>query len=203
VRIGYLASKRIEQGRQRGPAFIMAAIGHQPHEAQTSTSSSSHIPRRLRTTRYPQWPKQDEEAEYHEIPPEHFLAHIGPSKSQFSLTSNGNDAATADISVSVDVFDPWAAETHNLAFEEMPDTSTLAAADFDVDVRTGFLPPEPPLERLTDEPYVPWETILADANQSHLTLGADGPQEHSARRWRRCVREVSPYHAALSLRGLN
>ncbi|KAJ3973654.1 tryptophan 2,3-dioxygenase [Lentinula raphanica] len=54
------------------------------------------------------------------------------------------------------------------------DTTTLAAHDFDVDPRTGFMPPHPPLERLPDGldgmDYVRWEEALKDA------MGGEGKE---------------------------
>ena len=74
------------------------------------------------------------------------------------------------------------------------DTTTLAAHDFDVDTRTGFMPPQPPLSRLPD-PWQPWEEALDDAVSARLQLGdkkdlTQKDQERSAR-WRARVREVS------------
>ncbi|TBU24452.1 Indoleamine 2,3-dioxygenase [Dichomitus squalens] len=74
-----------------------------------------------------------------------------------------------------------------------PDTSTLAAHDFDVDTRTGFMPPQPPLARLP-EPWEPWEAALDDAITSGLQL-ADKPDlsdedEKKSERWRNSVREL-------------
>ena len=48
-----------------------------------------------------------------------------------------------------------------------PDTSTLAAHDFDVDTRTGFMPPQPPLTRLPSA-WEPWESTLENAIVSKL-----------------------------------
>ena len=86
-----------------------------------------------------------------------------------------------------DVFVPTLAGT--------PDTSTLAAHDFDVDTRTGFMPPEPPLARLPAA-WEPWETALESAITSRLRL-ADRPDlseedERKSESWRHSVREVSP-----------
>ncbi|KAG8841773.1 hypothetical protein FRB91_004699, partial [Serendipita sp. 411] len=53
------------------------------------------------------------------------------------------------------------------------DTSTLAAHDFDVDVRSGFMPPEPPVSRLPSE-WQEWEVVLQDAIDARLRLG-DSP----------------------------
>ena len=74
-----------------------------------------------------------------------------------------------------------------------PDTSTLAAHDFDVDTRTGFMPPQPPLDRLPSA-WEPWEAALEDAIMSKLQL-ADKPDlsrddEERSERWRSTVREV-------------
>jgi indoleamine 2,3-dioxygenase len=52
----------------------------------------------------------------------------------------------------------------------VPDTSTLAAHDFDVDIRTGFMPPQPPLSRLPPQ-YEPWEQVLESATAQRLKLG--------------------------------
>jgi indoleamine 2,3-dioxygenase len=51
-----------------------------------------------------------------------------------------------------------------------PDASTLAAHDFDVDTRTGFLPPQPPLARLPVD-WEPWEAALSDTLERKLQLG--------------------------------
>lgn len=74
-----------------------------------------------------------------------------------------------------------------------PDTSTLAAHDFDVDTRTGFMPPQPPLTRLPSA-WEPWELSLENAIVSKLQL-ADKPglsrdDEQRSERWRLTVREV-------------
>ncbi|KAF7793714.1 hypothetical protein EIP86_004830 [Pleurotus ostreatoroseus] len=73
------------------------------------------------------------------------------------------------------------------------DTTTLAAHDFDVDTRTGFMPPDPPITRLPPE-WEAWEVVLDDAVQSSLQLGdkQDLSQQDQARsaRWRAQVREI-------------
>ncbi|KAK0547684.1 hypothetical protein OC846_003940 [Tilletia horrida] len=85
----------------------------------------------------------------------------------------------------------------------MPDISTLAAADFDIDVRSGFMPPEPPLERLEPAHYldvedvgVPWEDMLDRARTLPLRCGGGGPNEseqsrRAAWQWRRDIRKLS------------
>ncbi|KAL1674161.1 Indoleamine 2,3-dioxygenase [Schizophyllum commune] len=50
------------------------------------------------------------------------------------------------------------------------DTTTLAAHDFDVDNRTGFMPPQPPLTRLPAA-YEPWVVVLNDAIAQRLQVG--------------------------------
>ncbi|KAI9061196.1 Indoleamine 2,3-dioxygenase [Trametes sanguinea] len=84
-----------------------------------------------------------------------------------------------------DVFVPTLAGT--------PDTSTLAAHDFDVDTRTGFMPPQPPLTRLPSA-WEPWEAALDDAIDSKLQH-ADKPgltdaEKAESARWRKCVEEL-------------
>lgn len=75
----------------------------------------------------------------------------------------------------------------------IPDTTTLAAHDFDVDTRTGFMPPQPPLPRLPSQ-WESWEAILDDAIQQKLKLG-DTPKISASElskseSWRRRVRDV-------------
>jgi indoleamine 2,3-dioxygenase len=74
------------------------------------------------------------------------------------------------------------------------DTTTLAAHDFDVDTRTGFMPPDPPLARLPSQ-WEPWEQLLDDAQAHRLQLGSksDIIDEEKARSesWRARVRQVS------------
>ncbi|OBZ66264.1 Indoleamine 2,3-dioxygenase 1, partial [Grifola frondosa] len=74
-----------------------------------------------------------------------------------------------------------------------PDTSTLAAHDFDVDTRTGFMPPQPPLARLPAE-WESWEATLDDGLASKLQLSdrADVSAEDRAKteRWRSHVRNL-------------
>jgi len=74
------------------------------------------------------------------------------------------------------------------------DTSTVAAADFDVDSKTGFMPPKIPIGRLTGDLEV-WERMrdAAVANDEPLTLGvyATRPQQKRSARWRKTVDSVS------------
>ncbi|KAH7884234.1 Indoleamine 2,3-dioxygenase [Phlebopus sp. FC_14] len=73
------------------------------------------------------------------------------------------------------------------------DTTTLAAHDFDVDTRTGFMPPDPPISRLPVD-WEPWEVILEKAMSSNLQLAMkpDLTAEESARSssWRADVRNL-------------
>jgi len=75
----------------------------------------------------------------------------------------------------------------------VPDTTTLAAHDFDVDTRTGFMPPEAPVYRLTAD-WAPWEIALDDAISLPLKLG-DSPHiaevdKQNSERWRERIRNV-------------
>ena len=85
-------------------------------------------------------------------------------------------------------------DVHDGPPEGVVDTSTLAAHDFDVDARTGFMPPQPPLTCLP-EPWSPWEAALHDAITRRLQL-AEGPSlsdeaEKVSEDWRNTIREVS------------
>ncbi|KAG6840454.1 hypothetical protein C0991_006630 [Blastosporella zonata] len=49
-------------------------------------------------------------------------------------------------------------------------TTTLAARDVDVDTRTGFMPPQPPIYRLPTA-WQPWKFILDQAKRLRVRLG--------------------------------
>ncbi|OCH89689.1 Indoleamine 2,3-dioxygenase [Obba rivulosa] len=82
---------------------------------------------------------------------------------------------------------------HGFPVVGMPDTSTVAAHDFDVDPRTGFMPPQPPLTRLPAE-WEPWEAALDEALASDLQVaskeGLTDADVVRAERWRACVGEL-------------
>lgn len=78
------------------------------------------------------------------------------------------------------------------------DTTTLAAHDFDVDTKTGFMPRTPPLARLEEE-WEGWEGLFDHARfgedkEGPLELGEkQGLSEDEKRRserWRAAVRDV-------------
>lgn len=73
------------------------------------------------------------------------------------------------------------------------DTSTLAAHDFDVDTRTGFMPPDPPLSRLPAQ-WELWETALDAAMQAKLQLSIKRcltvEEKNSSESWREHVRKL-------------
>lgn len=75
----------------------------------------------------------------------------------------------------------------------VPDTSTLAAHDFDVDVRTGFMPPSPPLERLPST-YSIWEQLLDDISTKRFKVGERKDlterDRDASETWRRKVQQV-------------
>lgn len=74
------------------------------------------------------------------------------------------------------------------------DTTTLAAHDFDVDNRTGFMPPQPPVHRLS-EGWELWECLLDEAMKQKLQLGSKMDLEQEERKkseaWRHRVQQVS------------
>ncbi|KAL5483228.1 hypothetical protein ACEPAI_8458 [Sanghuangporus weigelae] len=75
----------------------------------------------------------------------------------------------------------------------VPDTTTVAAHDFDIDARTGFMPPQPPLSRLPEQ-WEAWERILDEAIERRLKLGAaqdlTPADEATSDDWRQRVREL-------------
>lgn len=102
------------------------------------------------------------------LPPGHFLA-LPPTFSNdpgTSITTASHAAPTA------------------------PNVASLAAADFDVDVRTGFLPPKANIERLP-APYDVWEDALKAASGDRpgdgVRLGGGRPKDEA---WREGVRAM-------------
>ncbi|KAL0576844.1 hypothetical protein V5O48_005141 [Marasmius crinis-equi] len=81
----------------------------------------------------------------------------------------------------------------NPVFPGFVDTTTLAAHDFDVDNRSGFMPPQEPLGRLPAQ-WEPWEEVLDVAITDRLQLGENVSQSENERakssRWRTRVREL-------------
>ena len=76
-----------------------------------------------------------------------------------------------------------------------PNVASLAAADYDVDVRTGFLPATKNLERLPQD-WDLWEDALAAARGETVNDGLrlKGPREKD-RLWRQGVETVSEARA--------
>lgn len=76
----------------------------------------------------------------------------------------------------------------------IPDTTTVAAHDFDVDARSGFMPPQPPLARLPHL-WEAWEAALEEAISRKLKLGSAKEltrvKEEESEKWRQQVRKVS------------
>lgn len=146
-----------------------------------------------------------------EIQPGHFLARSSDQASTcYAAGTDGNKIASGscgsprDILADLSRMMPKAAYTSRPA-DNRPDTSTLAAADFDVDVRSGFLPPEPPLERLEGPSYdvrclnfqdaspSMWESMFDWAKAIPLEIGAkyeDETRAKEARRWREAIRAM-------------
>ncbi|KIJ60347.1 hypothetical protein HYDPIDRAFT_117243 [Hydnomerulius pinastri MD-312] len=73
------------------------------------------------------------------------------------------------------------------------DTTTLAAHDFDVDTRTGFMPPDPPMSRLPED-WELWEAILEKAMTTKLQLavkpGLSADEIAQSSSWRADVRNL-------------
>jgi len=74
-----------------------------------------------------------------------------------------------------------------------PLLDSTGIAQYDMHLVTGFLPPQPPLDRLPED-YELWESALASAS-SKLSLGEDHSSEALSRRessseWRQQFHEV-------------
>ncbi|WFD31810.1 hypothetical protein MSPP1_002849 [Malassezia sp. CBS 17886] len=149
-----------------------------------------------------------------EIQPGHFLERptaapaCGECAEQPSVAPRQPGTARRDALAGLSRLLPAAALLPQ-ADDARPDTSTLAAADFDVDVRSGFMPPEAPLGRLPGPSYaLPhdmssdvcpqvslWECMLDWAHAIPLQLGApEGPQAKAARAWRSAIRTMPVIH---------
>lgn len=146
------------------------------------------------------------------IPSDHFLAQQGKATSRLLPPSTCSSSQEAGPSSSpsptpVDGLDaiahllssapPQAAASSTSIASPIPDTSTLAGADFDIDVRSGFLPPEAPVSRLPSHlPEYTWELMLDSARTVGLQINGGGAavdEEHRrrCRAWRRAVREMN------------
>ncbi|WWC99605.1 hypothetical protein V866_006509 [Kwoniella sp. B9012] len=100
----------------------------------------------------------------HQLPPNHFLS-LQPSFAQPTVAFPSGVPSTSSH------------ESHGQA----PNTASLASADFEVDVRTGFLPGSKNVERLTGR-YEVWEEALDAAKGSQpgsgLIIGGQREQEN-------------------------
>lgn len=74
-----------------------------------------------------------------------------------------------------------------------PDITTIAAHEFDVDARSGFMAPQPPLTRLHVF-WEAWEDALEQALSRKLKLGSAGDlspaKAAESEEWRQGVRKV-------------
>lgn len=70
-----------------------------------------------------------------------------------------------------------------------PDTSSLAAADYDVSVKTGFLPPREPVRRLRLAGWNELEIIL-ERGQKEISQLDGGGVGRLGESWRSSVRSV-------------
>ncbi|WVF70555.1 hypothetical protein IAT40_005346 [Kwoniella sp. CBS 6097] len=106
-----------------------------------------------------------------QLPPNHFLS-LQPSFAQSTSELYPSGAPTTS-----------AHESNGLA----PNTASLASADFDVDVRTGFLPGSKNITRLEGK-YVVWEEALDAARGAEAGDGLIvGGQRDKERLWRQAV----------------
>lgn len=80
------------------------------------------------------------------------------------------------------------------------DVSTVAASDYDIDVRTGFMPPAEPVQRLPCE-FDVWESML-DRVLGVIKLAEDPDATDEDKlfteEWRKDVRAVCPCPSTMS-----
>ena len=69
----------------------------------------------------------------------------------------------------------------------------MQSTAFDVDPRSGFMPPEVPLQRLPAD-WAPWEVLLDEAIKDRLVpgdrIGISEEEEDRSARWRTRVQAV-------------
>ncbi|KAK4704851.1 indoleamine 2,3-dioxygenase, partial [Phenoliferia sp. Uapishka_3] len=127
-------------------------------------------PRTTNMGRHIPFPIFDEPASTSALPANHFLA-------QRPVTPPPQSSVIAE---------------QNWSSRARPDTSTLAAADYDVSVQTGFLPPEEPVQRLGSNIGGGWEKLeeyLRSAQEAVRTLDGGGVGRIGDE-WRASVREL-------------
>ncbi|GAA6012560.1 hypothetical protein JCM10207_009040 [Rhodosporidiobolus poonsookiae] len=134
--------------------------------------SSPYPPSAPRTTRRAPFPIFDEdEPSASQLPSNHFLAQrpVTPPRPEVSFTTS--DASWEDSA--------------------RPDTSSLAAADFDVSVVTGFMPPEEPVQTLKGHGHG-WDELeeCLEQVQAEAALIPGGGVGKLSDSWRNSVREL-------------
>ena len=111
------------------------------------------------------------------LPPNHFLS-LAPSFTQPNALYPSGSPSTSS------------AASNGLA----PNTASLASADFEVDVRTGFLPATKNVERLSGE-YEVWEEALDAARGSAVGGGVMlGGKREKDQLWRAGVESVRGFY---------
>lgn len=110
------------------------------------------------------------------LPVDHFLNRAIFEANEADESNTSNDRSTGDS---------W---QHGAR----PDTSSLAAADYDVSVHTGFLPPQEPVRRLTQEVGESWCRLeeALELVQDEIKTLAGGAVGRISESWRAHVREV-------------
>ncbi|KAI7949424.1 hypothetical protein MJO28_008245 [Puccinia striiformis f. sp. tritici] len=107
-------------------------------------------------------------------PQQVFLGSNSPgSSSPFQLNSN----VSSDCSTVGQCFN--SGNSH--------DTTTLASADFDVDVRSGFLSPSPPLSRMSNPVYQPWEHALEAVSKLISQIANEESKLSEVAKWKEFI----------------
>ena len=146
-----------------------------------SSSQSQHGPRRV------PFPLHDDDSAPAPRSATSQTAHLSPFAASDQLPSNH---FLAQRPVARDPPAPDRRSWHDAA---RPDTSSLAAADFDVSVDTGFLPPHEPVQTLRDlgRGWDSMEQCLQDVARE-IDLIPGGGVGKLSDRFRTAVRNVSP-----------
>ncbi|WAQ87745.1 hypothetical protein PtA15_8A651 [Puccinia triticina] len=117
---------------------------------------------------------------------DHFLSpqkvFLGSNSSSSSPSSHPNYKLSSASSSARQFFD---SSTSN-------DTTTLASADFDVDVRSGFLSPSAPLKRITNPVYQPWEDALETISKSISQTADPATKLVEVEKWKKFIASELP-----------
>lgn len=212
-RLSPLLQRRNEQLALRDAAAAAAAAATVSSSRGQVTSSDTSDMITAQNNDGAPLPQQQQQQQQFTLPPDHFLS-LPPTHANSSSASPWADttashvpprwrdgsAAPAPFSSSSTSASGSGSRSRLLSGSSPPtapavNTATTASADFDVDVRTGFMPPDPAVERLPrGSKYDVWEQALVAARGgggvgTALRLGGAG-DARAARAWRAGVESM-------------